>query len=76
VRWSGRRRGTREAASFLIAYQLTGEGNAVDLVFAPGTVSNQPEFHREMEWASSFCRLIRFDKRGTGCRIVASMPLR
>lgn len=44
----------------------------MDVVFAPGTVS-----HLEMDWErpgraefierfSSFCRLIRFDKRGTG----------
>jgi pimeloyl-ACP methyl ester carboxylesterase len=54
-----------------IAYQVTGEG-PFDLVFAPGYVT-----HLELQWAipsfapflerlSSFCRLIRFDKRGTG----------
>ncbi|WP_170979366.1 alpha/beta fold hydrolase [Roseomonas sp. HF4] len=54
-----------------IAYQVTGEG-PVDLVFAQGYVT-----HLEIEWEdprparfidglSSFCRLIRFDKRGTG----------
>lgn len=54
-----------------IAYQVTGEG-PVDLVFAQGYVT-----HLELEWEdprpagflralSSFCRLIRFDKRGTG----------
>ena len=56
----------------MIAYQVTGEGNPVDLVLAPGVVS-----HLDMDWEwpdevasiqrlSSFCRLIRFDKRGTG----------
>jgi pimeloyl-ACP methyl ester carboxylesterase len=56
----------------MIAYQVTGEGQPVDLVVAPGVVS-----HLDMDWewpgedrwierASSFCRLIRFDKRGTG----------
>jgi class 3 adenylate cyclase len=50
---------------------VTGEG-AFDLVFVPGYVT-----HLEMQWKmptfapfihrlSSFCRLIRFDKRGTG----------
>jgi class 3 adenylate cyclase len=54
-----------------IAYQVTGSG-PFDLVFVPGFVSNldvQPEMPG---WAqffsrlSSFSRLIRFDKRGTG----------
>ena len=56
----------------MVAYQVTGEGNPVDLVHAPGTVS-----HLELFWdipgaaafiegVSSFARLIRFDKRGTG----------
>ena len=57
-----------------IAYQVSGEGGPVDLVFAPGTVS-----HLDIDWdwddpedlwflgrLHSFCRLIRFDKRGTG----------
>jgi class 3 adenylate cyclase len=54
-----------------VAYQVTGAGT-VDAVWAPGTVS-----HLDMDWQlpakaslierlSSFCRLIRFDKRGTG----------
>jgi len=54
-----------------IAYQVTGEG-PFDLVFVPGYVT-----HLELQWSiagfvpfleslSSFCRLIRFDKRGTG----------
>ena len=53
------------------AYQVTGEG-PLDLVFVPGYVT-----HLELQWAiptfspflerlSSFSRLIRFDKRGTG----------
>jgi class 3 adenylate cyclase len=54
-----------------IAYQVTGAG-PIDLVWVQGFVSNvelgweQPTlaaFHREL---ASFCRLIRFDKRGTG----------
>jgi pimeloyl-ACP methyl ester carboxylesterase len=54
-----------------IAYQVTGTG-PFDLVYVPGYVT-----HLEMNWKmptfgpflrelSSFCRLIRFDKRGTG----------
>lgn len=54
-----------------IAYQVTGTGGK-DLVWAPGTTS-----HVDLEWEwppraefirrlSSFSRLIRFDKRGTG----------
>jgi pimeloyl-ACP methyl ester carboxylesterase len=54
-----------------IAYQLVGDG-PFDLVFVPGFVT-----HMELQWTlpgfgaflndlGSFCRLIRFDKRGTG----------
>jgi class 3 adenylate cyclase len=54
-----------------IAYQVTGTG-PIDLVWAPGTMS-----HLDMDWESprrvllmerlnNICRLIRFDKRGTG----------
>jgi len=53
-----------------IAYQVTGEG-PFDLVFIPPFLT-----HAELIWTtsfapalkalSSFCRLIRFDKRGTG----------
>lgn len=54
-----------------IAYQVTGDG-PFDLVFVPGYVT-----HLELQWSlrslapllerqSSFARLIRFDKRGTG----------
>jgi class 3 adenylate cyclase len=54
-----------------IAFQVTGEG-PVDIVLAPGTVSHLdlwwdfPPFRREIEAWSSFARLVRFDKRGTG----------
>ncbi len=54
-----------------IAYQVTGDG-PIDIVLAPGTVSHLdlwwdfPPFRREIEAWSSFSRLIRFDKRGTG----------
>jgi class 3 adenylate cyclase len=56
----------------MVAYQVTGEGNPVDLVQAPGTVSHLelfwefPEGASLVERLSSFARLIRFDKRGTG----------
>lgn len=54
-----------------VAYQVTGDG-PVDLVWSPGALS-----HLEMTWENpyqvrfierltSFARLIRFDKRGTG----------
>jgi pimeloyl-ACP methyl ester carboxylesterase len=54
-----------------IAYQVVGAG-PVDLVIVPPIVS-----HLEIEWElgsyagfldrlSSFCRLVRFDKRGMG----------
>jgi class 3 adenylate cyclase/pimeloyl-ACP methyl ester carboxylesterase len=65
---------TRYARSddLMIAYQVTGEANAIDLIMAPGTVShvvmawNWPETVALYERLSSFARLIRFDKRGTG----------
>jgi class 3 adenylate cyclase len=54
-----------------VAYQITGEG-PVELVMAPGTAS-----HLDLDWEwpekaeflnrlGAFCRLVRFDKRGTG----------
>ena len=54
-----------------IAYQVTGNG-AFDLVFVPGFVSNLDAQLEHPGWShffsrlSSFSRLIRFDKRGTG----------
>jgi class 3 adenylate cyclase len=54
-----------------IAYQVTGDG-PFDLVFAPGYVTHlelqweMPTFVPFLERLSSFARLIRFDKRGTG----------
>ena len=54
-----------------IAYQVSGDG-PFDLVFVPGYVTHL-ELHWKMrtfrpflEQLSSFCRLIRLDKRGTG----------
>lgn len=53
-----------------IAYQVFGEDRPIDLVWAPGTVSHlaldserRAALNRRF---TSFCRLIRFDKRGTG----------
>ena len=54
-----------------VAYQVLGDG-PVDLVFAPGFVSNleaawqEPRIAEYYSALSSFCRLIVFDKRGTG----------
>lgn len=54
-----------------VAYQVTGTAD-VDLVLAPGTISHLelswefPPIVRLIEELSSFSRLIRFDKRGTG----------
>ncbi len=60
-----------------IAYQVIGEGPPV--IMAPGTMS-----HLDLDWESpvraaffekfgAFCRLVRFDKRGTG---LSDRPLR
>lgn len=54
-----------------IAYQVIGGGD-LDLVWVPGFVTNlelaweDPAEARFMSRLGSFCRLIRFDKRGTG----------
>lgn len=54
-----------------IAYQVLGEG-PFDVVFVPGFVSNveatwqAPERAAFFRRLASFCRLIMFDKRGTG----------
>jgi pimeloyl-ACP methyl ester carboxylesterase len=53
-----------------IAYQVTGEG-PFDVVFIPPFVTHvelvwTTSFAPALEALSSFCRLIRFDKRGTG----------
>jgi len=64
---------TRYAKSgdIYIAYQVVGEG-PFDLVFVPGFISHVemqmelPAFASFFGRLASFCRLIRFDKRGTG----------
>jgi pimeloyl-ACP methyl ester carboxylesterase len=54
-----------------IAYQVVGEGPR-DLVVVPGWISNielfwdDPSSARFHESLAQFCRLILFDKRGTG----------
>jgi pimeloyl-ACP methyl ester carboxylesterase len=54
-----------------IAYQVMGKG-PFDLVFVPGFISHlemqleQPLYASFVARLASFCRLIRFDKRGTG----------
>jgi class 3 adenylate cyclase len=55
-----------------IAYQVTGTGGGLDLVFVPGWVSHLevmwelPEFARFLDRLAGMGRLILFDKRGTG----------
>jgi len=54
-----------------IAYQVIGEAS-LDLVVVPGWVSNidcfwqEPSMERFLKRLASFCRVILFDKRGTG----------
>jgi pimeloyl-ACP methyl ester carboxylesterase len=54
-----------------IAYQVFGEGS-LDLLFVPGFVSNveaiwqHPEHRAFFRRLASFCRVVLFDKRGTG----------
>lgn len=62
------------AGDVMVAYQVCGEPTGIDVVVAPGTVSHldlawqfwPQEMQAEADWWSSFCRWIRFDKRGTG----------
>lgn len=62
-----------------IAYQVTGSG-PLDLIWVPGFVSHldadweSPGRKRIIERLSSFCRLIRFDKRGTGLSDRVAIP--
>jgi class 3 adenylate cyclase len=55
----------------MIAYQVLGEG-PVDLIAVGGPASHldlqweEPETARTLERYASFCRLVRFDRRGTG----------
>jgi class 3 adenylate cyclase/alpha-beta hydrolase superfamily lysophospholipase len=60
-----------KSGSVHVAYQVMGNG-PLDLVLVPGFVSHlelqleDPRPVRIFERLASFCRLIRFDKRGTG----------
>jgi pimeloyl-ACP methyl ester carboxylesterase len=62
-----------------IAYQVTGSG-PIDLVLVPGFVSHleadwdSPAKSRLLQRLGSFCRLIRFDKRGTGLSDRVKIP--
>jgi pimeloyl-ACP methyl ester carboxylesterase/DNA-binding CsgD family transcriptional regulator len=60
-----------QSAGAKIAYQVSGEGPC-DLVLVPGLVSHldlqwqQPSYRRFVTALEHACRVIRFDKRGTG----------
>lgn len=60
-----------QSGDISIAYQVTGTG-PIDLIMTPGFVSHlehaweQPLYVHMLRRLASFCRLIRFDKRGTG----------
>lgn len=60
-----------KSGSIHVAYQVTGDG-PLDLIWSPGALSHvemaweNPYQRRFIERLSSFSRLIRFDKRGTG----------
>src|SRR5947209_2832477 len=65
-----------------IAYQVVGDG-PFDVVLAPPAISNVelcwevPSIRAFLEGLAEFCRLIFFDKRGTGMsdRVVGAPPL-
>jgi pimeloyl-ACP methyl ester carboxylesterase/class 3 adenylate cyclase len=60
-----------QSGEISIAYQVVGSG-PLDLIVTPGFVSHldcsweEPSFARCLNRLASFCRLIHFDKRGTG----------
>lgn len=60
-----------KSGDIFVAYDVSGSGSH-DLVWAPGATSHleksweSPHMVRMIERLSSFSRLIRFDKRGTG----------
>ena len=62
-----------------LAYQVTGKGE-LTLLHIPGAVSHliaeasHPVQARYIEGLSRFCRLIRFDKRGTGLSDLGEIP--
>ena len=62
-----------------VAYQVFGEGD-VDLVMVPGFISHienywdEPNLARWLRKLGSFCRVILFDKQGTGLSDRSSKP--
>ena len=60
-----------KSGDLFVAYQVSGDG-PVDMIWSPGATSHielmweNPYAARFIERVSGFCRLIRFDKRGTG----------
>ena len=60
-----------QSGEIRVAYQVSGSG-PIDVVWAPGTVSHldldwdNPRRGPVIDWLNTICRLIRFDKRGTG----------
>jgi class 3 adenylate cyclase len=60
-----------QSGDVMVAYQVMGQG-PLDLVIVPGFISHleqaweDPSYTRFLQHLSSFSRLIRFDKRGTG----------
>lgn len=80
--WRLRRSGTQRSGDVHIAYSVLGDG-PIDLVFAPGFISNVEYGWEELGLArfyfslASFSRLIVFDKRGTGLSdaMVGGQPL-
>src|SRR5215471_15375194 len=68
-----------KSGDLLVAYQVFGEGP--DLVMAPGFVSHienywdEPRLARWLSKLGGFCRVVLFDKRGTGLSDrVANLP--
>jgi class 3 adenylate cyclase len=60
-----------QSGDVMVAYQVMGQG-PLDVVIVPGFISHleqaweDPSYTRFLQQLSSFSRLIRFDKRGTG----------
>ena len=60
-----------KAGDVHVAYQVFGSG-PIDLVFVPGFISHienywtEPRFARWLGRLGGFCRVVMFDKRGTG----------
>jgi pimeloyl-ACP methyl ester carboxylesterase/DNA-binding CsgD family transcriptional regulator len=67
-----------KSGALRIAYQVIGEGP--ELVMVPGLTSHldvqwrDPGYRRFVRSMASFCRVVRFDKRGTGLSDPAAEP--